>query len=331
MILCYEGGKMDKLIRRFMCIGLLVLGTFFSNNVLANNFEDSVYDCYQEKGFWGVSTGRCMAKSFIQIHGHSSQSSLIKRVFIGACENLPKGREYKYMQNRLKIDLRRDPDLIPILEEAYSTVKIVVDRVNADKKQQKEIADKKRIEAKKKKLEKLKQEKVNYEKQLSKEKEEKLIDDEIKRIRAEKAEKARIAKLKKAKEEQRKQKEKERKEAIKRQKQREEAQRQINDYAKSKGCKGFYGKILQFYLDMSVNRIDPMAFMGYMFESNQRYKIVMKKDHIICYLISPNITFAIEKQKGRFYGETLKQGIDLKLVNFGTFGTQQVFIFKEIN
>lgn len=74
-----------------------------------------------------------------------------------------------------------------------------------------------------------------------------------------------------------------------------------------------------------------MTFMGYMFESIQRYKVITKKDHIICYLISPSITFAIEKQKGRFYGDTLRQGIYLKLVDFGTFGSQQIFIFREIN
>ncbi|MDY6792546.1 MAG: hypothetical protein SWH54_14895 [Thermodesulfobacteriota bacterium] len=310
---------------------ILFSGIIFAHNVFANNFEDSVYDCYQKKGFWGVSTGRCIANSFIKIHGYSSQSTIIKRVFIGACENLPKGREYKYLKNRLSIDLRREPNLIPIIEEHYSMVKKVVDRVNVVKKKQKEMAHKKRIEAKKRKLEKLKKQKVEYEKQLSKAKQEKLLDDEIKRVRAEKAEKKRVAEIKKAEEQRRKQKEKQRQEAIKFQKQQEEAWRQVNHFAKSKGCKGFYGKILKFYLDKSVNRIDPMVFMGYMFESIQRYKVVMKKDHIICYLINPSITFAIEKQKGRFYGKTLGQGIYLKLVDFGTFGSQQIFIFREIS
>jgi hypothetical protein len=322
---------MDKLGKRFIVISLIVLGIIFSTNVFANNFEDSVYDCYQKNGFWGVSTGRCIATSFIEIHGYSSRSSTIKQVFIGACENLPKGKEYKYMKDRLKIDLRREPDLIPIIEKHYSIVKKVVDRVDSENKKQKEMADKKRIEAKRQKLEKLKNEKVKHKKQLLKAEEEKSLDDEIKRVKAEKAEKDRIAKLKKATEDQRKQKEKERKEAIKYQEQRKEAQRQINDFAKSKGCKGYYGKILQFYLDMSVNRIDPTAFMGYMFESVQRYKVLMKKDHIICYLTSPRVTFAIEKEKGKFYGKTLRQGKDLKLVDFGTFGSQQIFIFREIN
>jgi len=331
LILYQKEGKMNKLAERSICIALVVLGIIFSTNVFANNFEDSVYDCYKKNGCWGVYTGRCIAKSFIEIHGYSSRSDTIKRVFIGSCENLPKGKEYKYMKDRLKIDLRREPDLIPILEKHYSIVKKVVDRVDAENKKQKEMADKKRIEAKKRKLEKLKNEKVKYEKQVSKAEEEKSLDDEIKRVNAQKTEEKRVAKLNKATEKQRKQKEKEREEAIKYQEQRKEAQRQIDDFAKSKGCKGFYGNILKFYLDSSVNRIDPMDFMGYMFTSNQRYKVMMKKDHIICYLTSPRITFAIEKEKGRFYGETLKQGIDLKLVDFGTFGSQQIFIFKEIN
>lgn len=325
-----------------ICATALLSFSIFAGNVMAKSFEKSVFNCFQEArgGYYNWrESGAKISNEFLNTHDVKiicagyDYSYDIRQIFQNLCRSFTaKNREgcMNFINKQKKNIQRRCPNIIPIITEHEKIVIKVYEQICTEKKKAKEAEKAKRIEAKRSELERLKGKEIQREKQILKIEEEKRLDEEIRRIKAEKEEAKRVAYQKKLKEERRRQQEKERAEAERYRAQQEEAKQQRVAYAKSKGCKGFYGNIMSFYLDMSVNRIKPMDFIGFMFRAIQPYKVIIKKNHVICYLISPDITFAVEREQGKFYGDTLRQGSELKLIDFGTFGSEQIFIFKEI-
>lgn len=316
-----------KTIIFFVLIQFLVLPTALATE----SFEYIAYGCYKKNGYWGYNTAQCLANEAKKLNegteGYDFYFS--KKFFMNLCNRLQSHKNFEYVNGRMKIDLRRTPHLIPIYENYYKDVIKVSDKISASKKKQ-EAEDKKRIAGKRAELEKLTGKKVEAS-HLSLADEERDLDQKIRyekrRIREEKekAEQVRIAEEQKKVQEDKKKKEQERYAAVQLEK-----KRKLDEYAKEKGCKGFYGTVMHFYMDRRVARLDPENFVGYMFESALPYNVVIKSNHIICFYSNPDITFAVEKVGGKFYGEHLKQHTELRLKSFGTFGDQQILIFEEL-